>query len=363
MLVLTLASGQVRELAPGLQADPGGDSWSPLETAPGGDSVYLVSKTGDTQRLMDVPRKPGRPLRVLLSFPDSAAPVAMDAARDGSLYLDMLRDQFVLMRVNPSSGASEEFGLPTKDFLTMVSPGGDVMVTLTGWGPRRLAAIRPGEKPRVLVETSQDATPPAMIFGDNVAFVIGTGGQRRIALASLREGRVLRRYATRSDNGMSASPDGRTLYYSFDGGIWAQPVAGGEPRRVTDGTDVTLDSKGEYLYVKRAAKGLVGISRVPVAGGDAEELPLPPDYHVAYPGFSPAAVDPRGRILVSVASKRGFYYETAILDPGSKSFTIVPIAIDGDAAPAGWAPDGRILARGHRYSLTLWRYQRSNSLP
>ena len=93
---------------------------------------------------MDVPRKPGRKPRVLLSFPDSAAPVAMDAARDGSLYLDLLRDQFVLMRVNESSGAGEEFGLPTKDFLTMVSPGGDVMVTLTGWGGRRLAAVRPG---------------------------------------------------------------------------------------------------------------------------------------------------------------------------------------------------------------------------
>jgi hypothetical protein len=63
-----------------------------------------------------------------------------------------------------------------------------------------------------------------------------------------------------------------------------------------------------------------------------------------------------------VISKHGFYYETAILDPASKSFTIVPIAIDGDAAPAGWAPDGRVLARGHRYLLSLWRYQRSKDL-
>ena len=139
-------------------------------------------------------------------------------------------------------------------------------------------------------------------------------------------------------------------------------MAGGEPRRITEGLDVTLDPSGQYLYVKRAANGRVGMFRIPVAGGDAEELPMPPDYHVAYPGLSPAAVDARGRILVSVISKHGFYYETAILDPASKSFTIVPIAIDGDAAPAGWAPDGRILARGHRYLLSLWRYQRSKDL-
>jgi hypothetical protein len=52
MLVIDLASRHVRELAPGLRADPGGDSWSPLGTAPGGESVYLITRTGDTQRLM-----------------------------------------------------------------------------------------------------------------------------------------------------------------------------------------------------------------------------------------------------------------------------------------------------------------------
>ena len=181
-------------------------------------------------------------------------------------------------------------------------------------------------------------------------------------MASLRDGRVLRRFSTRSDNGLAASPDGHTLYYSFSGAIWAQPVAGGEPKRITEGIDVTMDPKGEYLYVKRAGKGLMGIVRIPVAGGDAEELPVPAEYHVANPGLSPAAVDARGRILVSVISAHSFYYQTAILDPASKSFTLVPIAIDGDAAMAGWAPDGRILARGHRYLFSLWRYQRSKGL-
>jgi hypothetical protein len=83
---------------------------------------------------------------------------------------------------------------------------------------------------------------------------------------------------------------------------------------------------------------------------------------VVNPGLSPAAVDARGRILVTVISKHSFYYETAILDPASKSFTVVPIPIDGDAAMAGWAPDGRILVRGHRYMFSLWRYQRSKGL-
>jgi len=362
MLVFDLVSRQAHELAPGLHIVPRSDGWSPLSVAPDGQSVYLLSKAADAERIEQVPRKPGRKPWALLSFPDSAAPVGMDAAPDGSLYLDLFRDQFVLLRVNASGGATEEFGLPTSDFLTMVSPGGEVLFMQAGWGRQRLAAVRPGGEPHVLVETNEDTTLPATTFGGNVAFEIGSGDQRRIALASLRDGRVLRRFSTRSEHGMAASPDGQTLYYSFNGEIRAQPVAGGEPKRITEGIDVTLDPKGQYLYVKRAKKGIVGITRIPVAGNGAQELLVPPEYHVANPDLSPAAVDSRGRILVSVMSKHSFYYQTAILDPAAKSFTLVRAAIDGDAAMAGWTTNGRILVRGHRYLFSLWQYQRSKAV-
>jgi hypothetical protein len=358
MLVFDLASRQSRELAPGFRIDPGG-SWAPLDVTPGGESVYVASQEGDTRRLVEVPRNPGGKPRTLLSFPTASAPVAMDAARDGSLYLDLLRSATVILRVPATGGAGEEFTIPATDNFTMVAPGGEVLATLKGWGKQYLAAVRPGSEPRALVEASEDTALPATIFGGNVAFVIGSGDGRRIAIASLRDGRALRRFSTRSDNGMAASPDGNTLYYAFSGAIWAQPVAGGEPKRITEGIDVALDPKGEYLYVRRARKGAMGIVRIPVAGGDAEELPVPAEYHVAYPGLSPAAVDARGRILVPVLSAHSFYYQTAILDPAAKSFTLVPMAIDGDAAPAGWAPDGRILSRGQRYWSSLWRYRRS----
>jgi GTP-binding protein len=41
----------------------------------------------------------------------------------------------------------------------------------------------------------------------------------------------------------------------------------------------------------------MGISRIPVAGGEAEELAVPAEYHVANPGLSPAGVDARGAKL------------------------------------------------------------------
>ena len=73
-----------------------------------------------------------------------------------------------------------------------------------------------------------------------------------------------------------------------------------------EGIDVTLDPKGQNLDVKRPRTGN-GMVRIPVAGGDAEELPAPAEYQVSNRRLSASAVDARGRILVSMASKHKFY--------------------------------------------------------
>ena len=358
LLAFDLSSRQARELVPGLRIQRG-SNWSPLEVSRDGQSVYALSDMSSTRMLLQIPRRGGKPPTALMSFPVTASPVSLDAPGDGSLYIDQLLSPHVSLRFSAAGGAPEEFALPP-NLGSIVGPGGDVLITLPNWGKQRLAAIRPGGEPRVLVETSEESSLPATIFNGYVALMIGTGDQQRIALASLRDGRILRRFGTRADNGMSASPDGKTLYYSFAGAVWAQPVADGEPKRITEGVDVVLDPAGRYLYVKRSRKGTLAMFRLPVAGGDAEELPVPPQYHVANPPLSPAAVDARGRILVSVVSD-AFYYRTAMLDPADKSFRPVPVAIDGDSFSAGWAPDGRIVCLGQRYMMSLWRYQRSKA--
>jgi hypothetical protein len=359
LLIFDLTSREARELTPGFQIHPDGP-WAPLDVAAGGKSVYFMEQEGDTRQLVEASRKAGGRLRVLFSFPLSAKPVAMNPTREGAIYLDLRQSPYEILRVNPSGAAAESFEVG--DGNPEVVPGGDVLMTLPGAGRQHLAILHPGSEPRELVDTPENTAVPATTFGGNVAFVIGVGDQRRIAIASIRDGRVLRRFSTRSDFGMAASPDGRTLYYSYSGAVWAQPVDGGDPKRITEGVDVTLDPQGRFLYVKRATKGTLGIVRIPVSGGDAMELPVPAEYHVSDTGLSPAGVDARGRILVTVISNHSFYYQTAILDPAAKSFTLVPMPIDGDAAYAGWTPDGKIVAGGVRYLMSLWRYQRSGNL-
>jgi hypothetical protein len=255
---------------------------------------------------------------------------------------------------------AEEVAVPYTGTPGVVAPNGEVLLSQPTGGRRQLTAMRLGGAPHVLVNTAEETTFPATIFGDHVAFNIGSGDGRRIAIASLADGRVIRRYKSRSDAGLSAAPDGKTIYYSFAGGIWAQPVDGGEPVRITDGEDVVVDSTGQHLYVKRSRKSAEAVFRLSVRGTDAEELPMPPGYQVGFPHISPAAVDAHGRILVTVLSQ-SFYYQAALLDPATKSFAVIPIAIEGDIAAPGWTSDGRVLADADRYLLTLWRYQRAAS--
>jgi hypothetical protein len=356
-LILDLSTRQTRELTStvSLRQD---NQWAPLEVSADGASVYTVTRQHDTNVLMQIPVGGGRP-RPILSFAATARATSMDVARDGALYLDQEILTSSILSLPEMGGAMQELALPANSS-SMFMPDGSTVVVLSDNGKSRLDIFRPGSGMQNVLELSEMCGLPAVTFSGYIAFQIGSSNEQRIALAGLRDGRVIRRYKHRSDNGMSASPDGKTLYYSFDGGIWAQPVEGGEPQRITDGIDVAADPSGRYLYLKRAAKNTLRIVRVPAGGGAAEELPpVPPQYRVANPALSPAAVDARGRIVMPVLSVNSFFYRTAVVDPAAKTFTIAPFTIDGDAESPGWAPDGRILARGQRYMLSLWRYQRS----
>ena len=235
---------------------------------------------------------------------------------------------------------------------------GRFVYTMISGGKQRLGAVQPGSLPRVLLETAEESSSPAAPVGDStIAFMIGSGDAKRLGLASLRDGRVLRRYAAANVTSLMSTPDGRDLYYSSNAGIWSQPVSGGEPRRITDGTDAALDPTGRFLYVKRTSHGTIELFRVPAAGGEGEKIVLPPEYQLAEPSFPTTAIDKQGRVLVSVLSAHSFYYRPAIYDPARKSLSVIPVVFDGDVSAAGWTSDGRLYAYGSRYVSSLWRYR------
>ena len=361
MYIMDLATQHAREVAPGVNLDPG-SSWSALAVAPDGKSIFVLSSDGDTRTVQRGSAQGGK-LRPLLSFQATAAPLIFDMGRDGSLYTDQMLSTGTVLRFSAVGGAPAEY--PVGRYASSLSmsflPNGDALYTGLAGGKQRLTMSRPGTEPRVLIETEEETSVPAAAVGSgSIVFIAGSGDDRRIAIATLRDGRIVKRFGSRATSvgSITATPDAKTIYYASSGFIWAQPVAGGDPRKITEGTDAALDTTSEHLYVKRNRAGTIELFRVSLAGRGEEQLPIPAEYHLAVPALTSTAVDARGRILVTVLSAHSFYYRPAILDPVAKSFTVVPVAYDGDLSVPAWTAEGKIAANGSRYTSWLWRYRR-----
>jgi hypothetical protein len=126
---------------------------------------------------------------------------------------------------------------------------------------------------------------------------------------------------------------------------------------VTEGDSIAIDAAGKYLYVKRMQKGLRELVRMPLAGGQAEALAIPPEYTISDDRLSPAAADASGRILFEVDSADSWYERVAMIDTSRKAFTLIPTGFSGDIWMPGWQRDGRIAAVGARLDSSLWRYK------
>jgi hypothetical protein len=220
---------------------------------------------------------------------------------------------------------------------------------------RRLKVIRAGIGSRNLLESSEESSGPAAKVGaDSVAFVLGPAGARHMAIATLRDGRIVRRFPfdALSVTSVAVTPDGDRLYYCDRGQVWVigtRADEGAKPAPETAGDSVAIDGAGKYLYVKRTRAEHRALARIPLAGGQAEVLPIPPAYTISDDPLSSAAVDASGRVLIEVDAANSWYEHVAIIDASRKTFAVVPLGFSGDVWMPGWQSDGRI-----RYRRAAW---------
>jgi hypothetical protein len=371
LYMIELASGRLRQLDTGLKMQP------PLLAL---DSVHnrvlAAIKAGDLVEVISLPRAGnGSPRQV---FPLTQSSLFGDIAPDGSLFLDQYQPGTEVLRFPvfggmpeqlPGSGLSHVVIRPTHPLLL---PDGRSLVAMPFAGRSRLLAVGPAKDPQPLIQTNEETSMPAAVIpgvqqGDQLAFVLGSGAQQAIAIASLADGRIIRRLPETSAGAnlvragvlsLAASPDGRTLYYSASRTVWAVPVTGGQPARIASGDSVTVHPNGSKLLIKlnEAEPRLVWI---PAAGGEPQPVPLhfPHGGMLSHHSLLPDSVFKDGRIVAAVNTPDFFFYQVAVIDPATGNVEKVPVQFQGDVIYPAWTSDGRIAALGRDISGAIWRFR------
>lgn len=363
LYVLNLDAGSMRRLPSGLPDD---STLSPtLAVLPDGRSVIAETFSGDGVRFLSIPANGRGPTTTLFTATSQAW--FMDSAPDGSLYLDQIDRPIHVLRFRPEGGHVEVVssiatsgvaGFFGDSHTFAVLPDGRAVVPETLGGRERLALVQDGKDPVALVNTVEETGNPVTAAGpDEVVLMLGSRPNRTIARVSVANGRIIERIPFNKGqvNGLAASPDGKTIYCSAAGTIWAIPPDGGEPKKIRAGRTVSASPDGRALLIGDIDGSSMRLVRVSFDGG--------PEKEIAYTGqlrpmlqISPSALSNDGRILMPLASST-WYFPPGLLDPATGRLTAIRTDYVTDIHSIGWAPDGWVMALGFDLRSTMWKFQ------
>ena len=326
-------------------------------------NVLACVTSEDLFEIVAIPRSGQGPTQRLLSLTRST--YGLDASTDGSLYLDQADRAVEVLRFPVAGGLPERLAetatasgrlAPNLQF-----PDGRVLLDTMMFGRSRLMVFAPGKDPSPLIETKEETAASAVMLGEHeVAFRMGAGPAEIIAVAAVKDGRIVRRLqesAGKRIDSLTASPDGKTLYYVSAGSIWAMPSTGGAPRKMGSGDSISMDAGGQDLIVVLNEKERSRVVRLPLSGGPPQEIPWKSELRLTSWPLSPNAVNPDGRILVTLGSADSWFYYVGIVNSTTGEVRKVPVSYVGDIGSAGWTRDGQIRAQARPLRTAVWRFR------
>jgi len=363
LYAMDLTSGKARRLASELDLVPSALGFFPLAVPMGDQSVLIDSREGDLHRIVEVPRSGSGPVHTLLSL--TAPPLFMDVGKDGSLFLDQTVRPSEVLRFSAQGGTPEVLaGAETPysgGYSTFQVADGRVLINSTVAGRSRLLLAKPGGDVAPFIATKEETSVPACPVGQgDVAFLLGPHDNAVVAVASISDGRIIRRLQGVQGSevrGLVASRDGTTLYYVASRTVWAIPSSDGQPRRIGPGDGVALDPNGKDLIVRLFEKKGVRLVRVPASGGTEEPIPFQSALRLAPVDMGLDAIGKDGRALVSITTPDSWFYGAGVLDLRSGKLDRIPLNFTGDVLGLGWQSDGRILSTGWPLKAKLWRFR------
>lgn len=363
LYVLDLTSGKARRLASELHLAPSALNFFPLAVPLDDQSVLIDAREGDLHQIVEVPRNGFGPVRTLLSL--TAPLLFMDVGRDGSLFLDQAVRPSEVLRFSAPGGTPEVLaGSETPysgAYSTFRVADGRVLIDSTVAGRSRLLLAKPGGDAVPFIATKEATSVPACPVGEgDVAVLLGPRDNAVVAVASISDGRIVRRLQAVQGNEVTdlvASRDGTTLFYVASRTVWAIPASDGPPRRIGPGDGVAVDRNGKDLIVQLFEKEGVRLVRVLAAGGTEEPIPLPSALRLAPVDMGLDAIGKDGRALVSITTPDSWFYGAGVLDLESGKLDRIPLNFTGDVLGIGWQSDGRILSTGWPLKAALWRFR------
>jgi hypothetical protein len=242
-------------------------------------------------------------------------------------------------------------------------PDGRVLLPSTVSGRDRLLAGLAGKDPLPLLEQGGETAPPAVLLGERrLAFLQGSGKNRKLKVAELEDDQAriahtLKGVPGEGLTGLSATPDGRTLYYVHAGQVWEVPADGSRaPRKVGPGDGVAVYPRTGELLLQKFEKTGVRLYKVPRGGGERREVKVVPgSWRLAPEGVGSRAIDEEGRVLVAATAKDSWFWRVALLDPASGKLAPILVEFDGEIFPANWGKGGKVLGMGYPIKGELWR--------
>ncbi len=320
--------------------------------------ILAEAQNGDLFDIVKIPRAGGS-AEIVISTTNPFNYI--DAAHDGSIVVDQVSRPFGVLALTRSDTTPQTVfstTLPVPDAPIVTLPDGRMIVQGNRNGRSHLGIAKPGESAFPFLQTTEEtAVPAAPLRDDQFTFIIGSGMTRRIAVASVNDGRIIRRLEKIDGAGvnfLASSPDGRTIYYQSGKNIWSVPSADGEPHLIRPGDSMAVDPGGKYLIVQLTEKETVRFVRVPLDGGAETQLSFP-EVHLAN-SITGNAIRSDGAIIATLAFG-DFNWGLGLLHPDTGKMDRIAVDPSFDVHWPTFLPDGSIRVAGFGFNATMWRFR------
>ena len=142
----------------------------------------------------------------------------MDAAADGTIYVDQVERPFDVLRTPLTGGVPERLAETAIGAYAIPLPDGRAVFISSVANRATLLVAQSAKSPTPFVETDQETNAPVAMLGkEQIVFRLKTGNAWIVAVCNAADGRIVRRLESTKGFGMGSiagSVDGKTIYYT-----------------------------------------------------------------------------------------------------------------------------------------------------